>query len=314
MDISLLGKFGVSDFETREDGGNLGVLGNLLWEGVVGKTKRNLQTFARSSHKQLEEEVVELLARELGVVSAKWSWRFSAVVQAGCQIRSISLSYRHHVNSDEVVDEREGSGWFIVEIEGKKNRIRNKGCEVVRGREVRCACPDWRGFWMVEDEMIRRSEMESVCHWKGARNWTWWVNMILQSTKMKGLYDVREGCGKMCRSRGRQKVIDSSSNLGRREYKMRTKFSSALVRSEWWRVRGAGGDVYRITATSSSWSSSMLAKRTWKSARAVRFSLGLISTSMMDLVSRKYSRNSEHFTGWIMEDQKCTLMEETRSS
>ena len=85
---------------------------------------------------------------------------------------------------------------------------------------------------MVEDEMIRRSEMESVCHWKGARNWTWWVNMILQSTKMKGLYDVREGCGKLCRSRGRQKVIDSSSNLGRREYKMKTKFSSALVRSE----------------------------------------------------------------------------------
>ena len=48
----------------------------------------------------------------------KWRRRFSAVVQGGCQIRSISLSYRGHVNSDEVVDEREGSGRFIVEMEG----------------------------------------------------------------------------------------------------------------------------------------------------------------------------------------------------
>ena len=42
MDVGLLTRFGASDFETwmcaREDGGDLGVLGNPLREGVVGKT------------------------------------------------------------------------------------------------------------------------------------------------------------------------------------------------------------------------------------------------------------------------------------
>jgi len=91
--------------------------------------------------------------------------------------------------------------------------------------------------------------MESVCHEK--------QDVVGEYDFAVDEYEEVVRCwGKVCRSRGRQKVIDSSSNLGRREYNENQAHDQLGSGSE--RVttmRGAGEDVCRIPAASSSSSS-----------------------------------------------------------